>query len=262
MATVSIGLLIAFGCRSAPANSARAELEKLKVPFTAAEFAKQVAENQYKYGQLFLDAGMSPDTRSPEGEPVISLIKHPMGKRFLESLIKAGANVNATDTEGNTALMREVRLPPLAEILLQNGASPAPKNREGLTALHLAVLATTTETVKMLAKAGADVNERNAQGQTPLIMAVLNCALCVPVLLKEGADPNLTTDDRYSPLMYAAKAGNPTLMRTLLKAGADPNFIGADGATAFSLAPGTLSQGMLRGAGAVDAVTPAEEEEP
>lgn len=260
--TSAVAALVACG-RAPQGNQARADLEKKKVPYTTEEFAKQVASNQFSYAQLFLDAGMSPDTKSPAGEPVISLIKHPLGQRFLGNLIKAGANVNAPDVEGNTPLMRLVRWPPFVETLIQNGASVNAQNNEGQAALHLAILGMDVDTVKILLKAGADANLRNGLGQTPLIVAVLNGAGGVAPLLKAGADPNLTTEDRYSPLMYAAKSANAGLVRVLLKAGADPNFIGSDGATAFSLAQGDITRGMLQRAGANDAISASDEgEEP
>lgn len=253
--------LVACGHRP-QANTAQAELEQKNVPFTAAGFAKVVEGNHFGYAQLFLDAGMSPDTRSPAGDPVISLIRHPGGQRFLESLIKAGANVDATDSVGNTPLMRLASWAPFVETLVQNGASLNAQNSEGHAALHVAILGMHVDTVRVLLKAGADPNLRNGLGQTPLIMAVLKGTLSVGPLLKAGADPNLTTDDRYSPLMFAAQSANAGLVRVLLKAGADPNFIGADGATAFSLAKGDITRSMLHGAGATDAIASVESEDP
>lgn len=249
-------------CRSGPPqNKARLDLESKKVPFTEAEFAEQVRGNEYFYAQLFLDAGMSPDTRSPDGDPVISLIKHPLGKRFLGNLIAAGADVNAADTRGNTPLMRMVRLPDLVQTLIEKGAVVNAQNNAGESALHQAIVGMQSDTVKILLKGGADPNLRNGVGQTPLILAVLNSGMSVPLLLKAGADPNLVTDDRYSALMLAAKSANAGLVRVLLRAGADPNFIGTDGATAFSLAQGDITRGMLHGAGATDATSPSEEGE-
>ncbi|EGR27874.1 leucine rich repeat protein [Ichthyophthirius multifiliis] len=65
---------------------------------------------------------------------------------LVEDLLKAGANQNAFDEEGNTVfhyLMsifdknRQVS-GRICDLLLQNGANPNRQNFEGLTSLHLA----------------------------------------------------------------------------------------------------------------------------
>ena len=54
-----------------------------------------------------------------------------------------------------------------AKLLLQHGADINGRNRDGNTALHLAVFLGRAETAKLLIKNGADVNTRNGDGATP-----------------------------------------------------------------------------------------------
>ena len=54
------------------------------------------------------------------------------------------------------------------ELLLQHGADISGRNRDGNTALHLAVFLGRAETVERLVKNGADVNAKNDDGATPV----------------------------------------------------------------------------------------------
>lgn len=55
-----------------------------------------------------------------------------------------------------------------AELLLQHGANVNGKNRDGNTALHLAVFLGRAETAELLLKSGADVTAQNDDGATPV----------------------------------------------------------------------------------------------
>ena len=55
-----------------------------------------------------------------------------------------------------------------AELLLQHGADVNGRNRDGNTALHLAVFLGHAETAELLIKNGADVNTKNGDGATPI----------------------------------------------------------------------------------------------
>ena len=55
-----------------------------------------------------------------------------------------------------------------AELLLQHGADINGRNREGNTALHLAMFLGRAETAELLLKSGADVTAKNDDGATPI----------------------------------------------------------------------------------------------
>ena len=56
------------------------------------------------------------------------------------------------------------------------------------------------------------------------------------VLLKHGANPNITSSDDRSPLHWAAFRGFVDIMEILIDAGADPSLLDKDGLTCFELA--------------------------
>ncbi len=55
-----------------------------------------------------------------------------------------------------------------AELLLQHGANINGRNRDGNTALHLAVFLGHAETAELLIKNGADINTKNGDGAAPI----------------------------------------------------------------------------------------------
>ncbi len=92
--------------------------------------------------------------------------------------------------------------------------------------------------VEALVKAGAAVNQGNALGCTPLVLAAENGHLAVvEALVKAGAAVNQATPaDGYTPLFAAVKNGHLALMEVLLKAGAAVDQATPSGWTALFFA--------------------------
>ena len=92
------------------------------------------------------------------------------------------------------------------------------------TALHIAARQKNMRYVNFLIAARANVNMRNAAGETPLVIACNgNFIEAVPVLIAAGArvdEPNATGE---TPLITAVHNRNIELMRLLLQAGASPD---------------------------------------
>jgi ankyrin repeat protein len=105
--------------------------------------------------------------------------------------------------------------------LLKKGADVNAAEGDGATALHWAVQLEDLESAVALVRAGANVNLANDLGATPLTVAASNgSARAVTLLLEAGADPNKAAAGRESPLMLAAWTGSADAVRALLDAGA------------------------------------------
>lgn len=94
----------------------------------------------------------------------------------------------------------------------------------GESALHLVTARRDLTWMQFLIDKGANVNIRDAKGQTPLVMAAnANFVEGVELLVASRADLNVANNAGETPLITAVHNRNVALMRVLLKAGADPD---------------------------------------
>ena len=85
----------------------------------------------------------------------------------------------------------------------------------------MAALVNATESIKMLASSGADVNAQDCLGATALLLVMRNPDVpTVKFLLAHGADPNIAANDGTTPLYMAKQAKNADLITLLQNAGA------------------------------------------
>jgi hypothetical protein len=155
--------------------------------------------------------------------------------------------------------------------LLEARVDPNGVDATGNSALHIAAYNGATEVVRMLRKVGANINARNKQRMTPLMMAAVaghdfileefliddqlemnardnagasalhhaatTCnASAVNVLLNAGLPVDATDDHGYTSIMYAARSGQVLTAAALIDAGADIARKSEIGFTAVDLA--------------------------
>ncbi len=149
----------------------------------------------------------------------------------VRSLLAAGADVNAAQGDGMTALHWASRNGDLALVrtLLGAGANIHAGTRIGrYTALHMASETGAGDVVALLLGAGADpsVSTLGTGGARPLHLAAASGSeRAVTALVAGGAEVNATeTSWGQTPLMFAAFRGRTGVVRTLLEAGADPSI--------------------------------------
>jgi len=144
-------------------------------------------------------------------------------KELVEFLIAQGANVNAKDCLGCTAL-GFAGLKDVAEILLAKGADVNAKNKGGYTLLHLAARSGSKERAKFLISHGADVNATNSSGLTPLLLAYERGDKEVTeLLIDEGANIEVRDTWGRTPLHIAAKNGQKDYVELFIAKRADVN---------------------------------------
>lgn len=183
-------------------------------------------------------------------------------RRVIESLLKFGADKDATTGNGVTPLMLAAEAGKLGavSILLQNGANVTAAYDHLATALHWAALGNHVEVVSMILKTpkglqtidqkdglqqtslhfaacfgsvacaavllqnGARVDSEDYRGDTPLFLGLesAHTLLASKLLEDHGADPKHINREGQTSLHIAAKAGQPKLVPTLLSSGVDP----------------------------------------
>ena len=143
------------------------------------------------------------------------------------ALLAAGADANATQPDGTTALHWAAYHDdvPLLRRLIQAGAKVNVSNDYGSTPLAEAAERADPQALEALLQAGADVESPNADGQTALMtVARTDVVAAARVLLVHGANVNATEHWRgQTALMWASAQGNPAMVQLLLEHGAAVN---------------------------------------
>jgi len=168
-------------------------------------------------------ACLSEYSRSPPPEIISTLLQH-------------GANANATDTAGRSALSwacQWITSHHLVPLLIAAGASSTidSTDKNGQTALHHAAWKHDPRNyavVEMLINAGATIDIADNNGHSPLWNAIsLGCwPTTVAFLLEQGSTPDFRGEGSNTPLMEACRRsteGSLVVIAMLLAYGADSN---------------------------------------
>ncbi len=185
------------------------------------------AEQRDKTGvSALLNTGADVNAAQVDGTTALHWATYNDDAETVALLVRAGANVNAVNRYG---------VPPLAQacingngrivkLLLDGGADPNAKMKGGETVLMLAARSGNVEAVKALLARDATTNARERLGQTALMWAAAEGHTdVVRALIEAGADVNAKIDSGFTPFFFAVREGHLDTVRVLLKAGADVN---------------------------------------
>ena len=209
--------------------------------------------------EALLDGGADVAGAAREGETPLMAAARAGSVAAVQLLAEHGADLNAAELlQEQTALMwaaAEGHLE-VVDVLLDHGADPNRKARAselttrstrtdypsgGFTALHWAVRNGDEAVVRRLVEGGADLNITNADGATPMMLAIINDRFDLAAKLIElGADANdgslyYAMEMRDATTDWRARDGSRLrvdhpneltaldLAKVLLDAGADPD---------------------------------------
>lgn len=157
--------------------------------------------------------------------------------RAVLSLLLKGVDPNQPDSRGRRAIfiaLRENSLQALGSLLASPQTHVDEPNAQGETPLMIAAIRGSLPAVQALVKHGAAINR---EGWTPLHYACSGPDNGVAAwLISQGAEINARSDNGTTPLMMAARYGNGDLVPLLLKAGAEPRAANEQELTAADFA--------------------------
>ena len=156
---------------------------------------------------------------------LIAALYHDENADCIRALLAAGADANADDGCGSTALHLAVErnAPAIVQLLIESGARLNPLNEHGWTPLRCAAEEGWEDCARLLLAAGADACAGAASFSVMKKAAGLKTSDLLRMLLPLGLDLEARGDGGQTPLFYAAQYGCCENLRLLLEAGADAN---------------------------------------
>jgi ankyrin repeat protein len=193
------------------------------------------------------------DPEKPQQEPVIrerlsenlksipSPLHYASAVGLVESvkiLLKKGAEIDAKDNNGETALYRAAskRHEAVVKLLLENGAEFNVKGSDGKTTLYWAAYHGHEAVVKLLLGKGAKVDAKDVYGNTALYCAAFKGhEAVVKLLVEKGAGVDTEVNNGGTALHGAASNGHIVVTKLLLEKKAEVNAKESNGDTALHL---------------------------
>jgi ankyrin repeat protein len=146
-------------------------------------------------------------------------------RRSIAKALKDSALVNLRDDEGNTPLVQAAFYLPASQLaqFLDRGADVNATNNAGVSALMKAVW--DLDKTRLLIQRGANVNAASKMGNTPLITAAFanGASEVVKALIKAGANVNAANGASGNAVTAAAEAGDLKTLRMVLDHGGNPD---------------------------------------
>ncbi|XP_060193803.1 ankyrin repeat domain-containing protein, chloroplastic [Lycium barbarum] len=139
---------------------------------------------------------------------------------FLTALLKHIVDINVPDKDGLTAIHKAIlgKKQAIFNFLLRESANPLIRDKDGATLMHYAVRTASTQMIKILLLYNVDINLQDHDGWTPLHLAVQSRRTDIlRLLLIKGADKNLKNRDGLTPLDICLHSGRDIRTYELIK---------------------------------------------
>uniref|UniRef100_A0A3Q4C0J8 Uncharacterized protein n=1 Tax=Mola mola TaxID=94237 RepID=A0A3Q4C0J8_MOLML len=195
-----------------------------------------------KVAAVLSKKGIIPTKLDVEGRSAFHLAVTRGHLDCLNLILGHNVDVTATDASGEFcsvlwACFHILFVPTCICVILQHNCPVGNVDLQGRTALHDAVMAGCSSSVKLLCDSGASVNASDFDGRTPLVLATQMChpRIC-QLLLERGAD--ITTRDKQNKtaLILGCEYSCKDAVEVLLKSGADLKAVDSLGHDAFHYA--------------------------
>ena len=193
-----------------------------------------------------LDRGADPFVASGAGDPPLALAVRLGWMQAIERLLDCGVDLDARDSRGMTALhlcaalAREAAL----KLLVRRGASPEQRAADGQTPLGVALSGGRRDLADWLDWRGWPLPRRALVASDVPAAATVGDAAAVRRLLDLGLPVDASDSQGCTALLRAAGGGHLDTVQALLARGADPQLAAHTGATPLSAAV-SMRQGEI-----------------
>ncbi|MCP4624633.1 MAG: hypothetical protein GY850_14050 [bacterium] len=193
----------------------------------AEAYDQTIYEAQKKLEELGYDPGKADGIRGKKTVTAIKLFQEDSGLPVTGRLdSQTVAKLSAQQAPDLFSMNEAVRLNDIVLIksLVDDGADVNERDKLGETPLHVAAMSGYREIASLLLENGADLNAGDVRGLTPVHMAAWRGNRdMVDLLLNHGADINARDKDGLTPMHTAALDGRKETVALLIDKGADVN---------------------------------------
>lgn len=214
-------------------------------PLFEAMGAAKRADGDAQLVRLLLKYKATPD--APRSDGMTPLMRSTQFNLIdgVRALMDYGADVNAVDRMGRTALHYASYYghSGICSVLIEGGADVNHYQKDGLCALDYAVQRNCTEAARVLLQNSARIEHpelaavRTKYTDEPLYKAVLSNAVnLLNLLLKYGANPDVSTASGDYPLLCAVNCGHSGMVSSIIRHGGSTRVLRPGGAGALDLA--------------------------
>ena len=119
-------------------------------------------------------------------------------------LLIRGADINAADSKGYTPLLVSLEHGhvDVALILLNRGANTVLRNNNYMNSLHFAAMSNSVAVCSLLLERGMDINDKDVQGNTPLLVALNRGNIEVGMMLSQVPSTDFSVRNKEGKTAY------------------------------------------------------------
>lgn len=243
------GALLDVNVGRSPSLSASVTGRSLSPSASGLSYSASSASRAYKSPSRIAMA-----SETPEAQALLAAAQN-KDEPKVAALLEAGVPANVRGQDTRTPLMHSCRLQDAAtaKTLLAHGADPNLRNGFGYSPLGTASTLGAIPIIELLInnKPPADLESRTAEGMTPLLLAAQGGHVeAVKILVKAGADVEARGRDGRGAVHWFARQGLKDGIEWLIKEGkADTELRNRDGYTPLNTAAalGDLDMGWCQG---------------
>lgn len=191
-------------------------------------------ESTLRLVHVLVENGQSLDIPNRDtGRTLLHIAAYNFDIELAQVLLENGATPNSVEHYGHTPLFEALASSNdstrMVGLLVDFGADPNITDARGYAALHQSVIVRNPDAMFILIKGGGAVLDATTNDdETPLIIAINTKYLDgIRVLLEHGSNPNLIIHGT-TPLLHAVAMQDIDTVRLLLEYGANPNVNGDD----------------------------------